>query len=51
MKAVLHTRKLYQKAIGDNGDSVSGLFVKFGKSKKKKGFNKRNNVGSVLVTT
>ena len=46
VKAALHTRELRQKAIGDNGDSGSGLFVKSGKSKKKKGVNKGNNTGS-----
>ena len=45
VKATLHTRELFQKAIGDNEESGSGLFVKSGKSKKKMGFNKGNNTG------
>ena len=46
MKASLNTKERRQKAIDDNGDNGSGLLVKSGKSKKKKGFNKGNNAGS-----
>ena len=46
VKAVLHTGELHQNAIGDNGESGSGLFIKSGKSKKRKGLNKGNNTGS-----
>ena len=46
VKATLHTRELRRKAIADKGESDSGLLVKFGKSKKKRGFNKGNNTRS-----
>lgn len=51
VKAILHTRELHQKAIGDNEDNDSGLFVKFGKSSKKKGCISVTVLGSVPVTT
>ena len=46
MKVALHIRKFRQNAIGDNGDSGSGLFFKSEKSKNKKGFKKGNNTTS-----
>ena len=44
VKATLDTRELRRKAIGDNGESSSGLFFESGKLKRK-GFNKGNNTG------
>ena len=51
VKATLHTRELHQKAISVNGDSGSELFVKFEKSKKKRGLTRAIMLGQVLKTT
>ena len=45
VKVTLHIKELRQKATGDNEKNDSALLVKSRKLKKKKGFNKGNNIG------